>query len=778
MGKAERHHGFCALCRSRCGCINVVEEGRLVAVEPDPGHPTGAHLCAKGRAAPELVHHPERLTRPLRRTAPKGAADPGWREIGWDEALDEIAGRLAAIAAESGPQAVTFAITTPSGTAMSDHIDWVERLVRAFGASNTLYATELCNWHKDHATAFTFGEGVGVPDFERAGCLLLWGHNPSTAWLAHGQRLAEARARGARVIVVDPRRAGPAVKADLWLAPRPGTDGALALGLANRLLETGRFDRDFLADWSNGPFLVREADGRFLRRGAHYLCWDEASGQAVALDGRLPSERGVAPALDGSYEVDGEACRPAFDHYRRLCAGWTPERTAAATGVPAEQIEAAASLLWDSRPAGYYAWTGLGQHDNATQTDRALALLYALLGSYDAPGGNLQLPAVPAPAVAGRELVTPEQRARTLGLAERPLGPAAGGWVTGADFCRAVETGAPYRPRALVAFGSNLLLSQPDPARLSRALQALEFHVQAELFMTPTAALADLVLPVSSPWEHEALRLGFGRLVEGCERVQLRRPVAAPPGEARSDTAIVFELATRLGLANSFFGGDPEEGLRHRLSALGLTPEELRARPEGLPVPLEQRFRKYAEPAGEGRRGFATETGRVEVYSELFLRHGYDPVPAFRPSRAAPARGGSAARGDWPLTLSCAKVTQFCHSQHRNLPSLRRVLPEPRAELNPATAAAHGIARDGWLWLETAAGRIRVRAAFNPQLRPDLVVAQFGWWLTGRAAEPERHPAFGEGTVSYNALLADPPADPISGAPNLRSQSCRIAAAE
>ncbi len=773
----QRHHGYCALCRSRCGCVNLVEDGRLVAVEPDPGHPTGEHLCAKGRAAPELVHHPERLTRPLRRTAPKGADDPGWQEIGWDEALDEIARRLGDLAREAGPEAVTFAITTPSGTGMSDHIDWVERFVRAFGASNTLYATELCNWHKDHATAFTFGEGVGVPDFENAGCLLFWGHNPSTAWLVNAQRLNAARARGAKVVVVDPRRAGPAVKADLWLAPRPGTDGALALGLARLLIESGRYDRGFVEDWSNGPFLVREDDGRFLRRDGGFLVWDEAVGAAVALDGRLPSELGLRPALEGRVEVEGVACRPAFEHYRRLCAEWTPARTAEATGVPAEDIEAAAALLWQSRPAGYYAWTGVGQHDNATQTDRAIALIYALLGDYDAPGANLQLPVPAGAAVSGRDLVTPAQAAKTLGLAERPLGPAAGGWVTGQDFCRAVESGRPYRPRALVAFGSNLLVSQPDPMRLQAALEALDFHVQTELFMTPTAALADIVLPVSSPWEHEGLRLGFGRPVAGRERVQLRRPVVAPPGEARSDSAIVFDLAVRLGLAEHFFGGDPEAGLRHRLAPLGLTPEALRAQPEGLDVPVEQRHRKYAEATAAGRRGFATDSGRVEVYSELLGRHGYDPVPVYRPSAAAPERLGE---GDWPLLLSCAKLPQYCHSQHRNLPSLLRVAPHPSAELHPETAAAHGIDRGGWLWVETPAGRVRVRASLNSRLRPGVVVGQFGWWLSAGEAPGEvvRHPASGAGSISYNALLADPPRDPVSGAPNLRSQACRIRAAE
>ena len=154
-----RTAGFCALCRSRCGCISVVRNGQLVGLEPNPDHPTGQALCAKGRAAPELVHSPDRLLYPMRRTNPKGAADAGWQRISWDEALDLTAGALGRIREDAGAEAVAFAVTTPSGTAMSDAIQWVERLIRSFGSPNTVYGTEICNWHKDHATAYTFGPG-------------------------------------------------------------------------------------------------------------------------------------------------------------------------------------------------------------------------------------------------------------------------------------------------------------------------------------------------------------------------------------------------------------------------------------------------------------------------------------------------------------------------------------------------------------------------------------------------------------------------------------------
>ena len=229
-GAERRIPGWCALCRSRCGCISVVREGRLVAVERNPDHPTGRALCAKGQAAPELVYSPDRILHPLRRTRPKGDPDPGWVRIGWDEALDLAAAKLKGIVEAEGPKGVAFAITTPSGTSISDSHSWVERLLRAFGSPNNVYGTEICNWHKDHATSYTFGTGIGTPDFDHAGCVLLWGHNPTGAWLAQGQRVNEARARGTRLVVVDPRRVGVAAKADEWLRVRPGTDGALALG--------------------------------------------------------------------------------------------------------------------------------------------------------------------------------------------------------------------------------------------------------------------------------------------------------------------------------------------------------------------------------------------------------------------------------------------------------------------------------------------------------------------------------------------------------------------
>ena len=216
--------GYCALCYAACGCISVVKEGRLIAVEPDPLHPTGKALCAKGRAAPELVHHDDRLLCPLRRVSPKGDPKPRWQQISWGEALETTAKALKRLAGENGSKAVVFSITTTAGTSMNDGYRWVERLRNAIGTPNVVASIELCNFTKEFVFTHTFGVAMPVADLENTGSIVLWGHNPSSTWLPFGTRVAAAKARGAKLVVVDPRRAVHGAVNRLG-GPRPGDHG-------------------------------------------------------------------------------------------------------------------------------------------------------------------------------------------------------------------------------------------------------------------------------------------------------------------------------------------------------------------------------------------------------------------------------------------------------------------------------------------------------------------------------------------------------------------------
>jgi anaerobic selenocysteine-containing dehydrogenase len=342
--------------------------------------------------------------------------------------------------------------------------------------------------------------------------------------------------------------------------------------------------------------------------------------------------------------------------------------------------------------------------------------------------------------------------------------------VTAGDVYRAILSGRPYPVRGLVGFGGNTLLSQPGAEQGRAALARLDFVVYADLFLTPTAALADVVLPVASAWEREGLRVGFGPTLEGEAHIQLRAPVVAPRGEARSDTWIVCQLARRLGLGEQFFDGDEDAGHRHVLAPSGVTLEALRASPGGVRASLPPtRYRKYAEPGA----GFATPSRRVEIYAQRFLEHGQAPLPEYvEPATSPVSRPDLAAR--YPLVLTSAKVVQFCHSQHRSLPRLRRHSPDPFVELHPAAARARGIAADDWVVIETDRGTMRARAHLNGSLAPEVVWTQFGWW---QACDPLSLPGYdvaGGGSANYNALIDTAVADPISGTVPLRSYLCEV----
>ncbi|MGW2858450.1 molybdopterin-dependent oxidoreductase [Streptomyces sp. NPDC001205] len=774
--------GYCTLCKSRCGAVFTVEDGRLTDVRPDPAHPTGAALCPKGRSAPEIAHSTRRLTTPLRRTRPKTDPDPGWEEISWDEAMAEIAGKLAAIAAESGPEAVAFAVATPSGTAVSDATEWIERFVRHFGSPNTVYSAEICNWHKDFAHAFTFGAPIPPPDYAHADLALLWGFNPAKTWLAQSAAVSAAQARGMKLAVVDPRRSTSALRADHWLRVRPGTDAALALGLAHLLIQQGTYDEEFVRSWTNGPLLVRRDTGRFLRAGEladtadaeAFVVHDLGTGRAEPYDTRAAAVRPERFALSGAFPVrtaDGGlvTCVPAFQEYADACARWPVEKVARTTWIPEGEIRELAARIGAARKVAYYGWTGVGQSANASQTERAIATLYALTGSFDAEGGNHVVPPPPYNAATHLGQFAPGQRAKALGLDRHPLGPPASGYINAGDLCRAIEDQQPYAVRALIGFGSNLVVAQPDSARVARALRQLEFQVHLDLFANPTSATADIVLPVNSAYEREALRFGFEAGHRAQEQVQLRPRAVEPQGASRSDTEVVFELARRLGMGELFFGGDIEAAWNWQLEPLGLTVDELRARPGGVRVPRPLAHRKYAAADGAGVAGFNTPTRRVELYSQRLRDHGYPPVPEHRD----PAPTTSA----FPLVLTCAKHGYFVHSQHRSLTSLRRRATDPAVDLHPATASAYGIAEGQWAEVSTRLGSIRLRARFDDSLHPSVVVGEYGWWQDAPDLGLPGADPLDEHGHNFNRLIDHTDTDPLSGSVPLRSAACRIAPA-
>jgi anaerobic selenocysteine-containing dehydrogenase len=285
--------------------------------------------------------------------------------------------------------------------------------------------------------------------------------------------------------------------------------------------------------------------------------------------------------------------------------------------------------------------------------------------------------------------------------------------------------------------------------------------------------MADIVLPAASAFEREGLKIGFDISTEAQSLVQLRQRVVAPRGEARSDTAIVFDLACRLGLGAHFWDGDIEAGYRYQLQPSGISLEQLRENPGGVRVPLQTRYRKFAEAKDGTFQGFSTPTRKIELYSAVMLEHGYPPLPEYVEPLVSPVSRPDLAER-FPLILTCAKHNLFCESQHRALPSLRRHALDPEVELHPLAAQARSIGGGDWVTIETPGGSVRARAKLNETLAPNVVCGQHGWWQACAEIGAPGYDAFSSEGANLNLIIGNEAIDPISGSVPHRAYLCQV----
>jgi anaerobic selenocysteine-containing dehydrogenase len=782
--------GYCALCTAHCATIATVENGRVTRLDPDHDHPNGGVICIKGKAAPELVYSTDRLNYPLKRTRPKGDPDPGWQRVSWDEALNDIAQRLISIRDRYGAKAIALSKGTKSGTSVDDVERWLGRFLYLFGSPNWVSTTHVCNWHRDTGFSFTFGTSLPTPDLAHSKTFLLWGHNPSSTSLVLAHDIVAARSRGMKSVVVDPRRIGIGSQADILLQVRPGTDGALALAMIHCLMEESWYDAAFVRQWTNGPFLlnsesqkvVTEADLSEHGSPDRYVVWDESKDQSVIYDPAtgIYEHDGVQPALFGSRSLKGKdggeiPCRTVFERFGEIASAFAPERSEKITWVPANKVWQTALLLAHNRPVSLYMWNGLGQHTNATQTSRAIACLYALLGDFDRQGGNVVFPKLPTNDVGGKEFLPKDAAALRIGREKKPLGPpAVPGNCAAYDIFTAILEERPYPIKAFLSFGSNPVMSNADSRRARQALSALEFGVATDLFMTPTAELCDYVLPATSFLEMANITTAFEHRPAGKTHLQYRPAVVEPIAERHSDTWIIFELAKRLGFGSQFWNGDIEAGYAHELAPSGITLEQLKHSPGGISVPVDPSYAKHAKKNKDGvLRGFATPSKKAELYCHKFATYGYPTMPEYvEPALSPVSRPEIAA--DYPLVLTNAKFTTFVHSQQRALSSLRKAAPEPTADIHPDSAARFGIANKQWMIVESPRGAIKVRARVTPNIVPGVVCCQHGWWQACKELELPGYDPYADDGANPATLIGTDLSDPISGSLPHRSHLCRV----
>jgi anaerobic selenocysteine-containing dehydrogenase len=766
---------YCPMSKSRCGVIATVENGKFVGLAPDPDHPNRG-ICVKGESAPQMVYDPLRLKYPMRRTRPKFEDDPGWKRVGWDEAMSEIADRLQALKAAHGPESVFFYRGAAGGSSSQEYEAFMIRFASVFGSPNTVSTGHICNWHKDTGSLYTYGSGISAPDFENTTCILLWGHNPQASWPTQAIRISRAVNRGARLIIIDPRPIPLTKKAALWLPVRPGSDGLLAMSFLHVMLEEKLYNADFLRRWTNGGLMIAEAGdalrGEALVAGAapgQFVVWNENTGQATLYDPEMLGDG--ESALTGRYRVglaDGRevAARPAFELLRERVQHYAPEKTATRTGIAPDLVRRCVRLFTTTTPNCYYTYNGIEQHADSMQINRAVCLFYALTGNLDRRGGNVRFPKPPTNDVEGRKLLSPEQFNKRLGYSARPLGPTHTGKVQAYEVYKAILTGKPYPVRGFLSFGGDIILSNGDTDTGRRALQALDLYVQTEFYETPPARYADFLLPAATPWESWNLRTSFEQGAETSAHMQYRAQVVQPQHESRPDLEVIFDLAVRMGFGEQFWNGSIEKAFDYVLAPSGVTLAELKRHPGGMTVPLEVKYQKYL------KSGFKTPSRRVEIYSLTFEQHGYDPLPGMRMPEEI---FGSDIVARYPYTLTTAKSVAYCHGQHRSVPSLRRKIPEPFGEINPRDGESCGIHEGDMMRVETKTAAITVKAAFNAELPEKIVRVMHGWWQGCPQLDLPAYDPFSAAGANVNLILKNDIIDPITGSVPQRSYPCRIA---
>ncbi|MFJ7769621.1 molybdopterin-dependent oxidoreductase [Streptomyces sp. NPDC097107] len=676
-GHATTVRTVCRMCHGGCGALVELTDGVPTAIAGDPGNPTSeGYFCVKGKASLDLVTSPDRLRTPLIRTGPRGSGS--FRAAGWDEALDLVARRLREGADAHGPESVVLAQGTDR-----NYQEWVFRLANALGTPNVVGPAHVCFYPRVMASiltygGFTFCDYAGDPEVA-----VLWGSNKLNTHSdgVIGVGLMRALERGTRLVVIDPRRTRTARRAELHLQPRPGTDAALALGLLNVVLGQG---------WYDAGFVERHTSG--------------------------------------------------FEELRAHVRDWGPATVAAITGVPAEDVVAAARMYATAARACVEAGTGLSQSDNAFDTHRAIALLTAVTGNLDAPGGDLVWEPMPIEGRRGfprTDLLPAEQAAKRIGGAAYKV-LSMTGWVAPADLQEAILHERPYRVSSLLVFGSNPLVSHENAPATRQALEKLDFYAVADMFMTPSARLADVVLPASSWLERDQI-VEFNAYLAARQRV-------TSVGDARSDEEMIIELAGRLGVGRHF-APSVEDALDAKLSGIGLTWKEFK---EVGHIPNARRYRKYAE------NGFRTRSGRVELAHRGLAAMGYDPLPAFRPPPVT--------TDAMPYVMTSAHNLQFFNTEFRQLPTTGRRYREPRVTLHPRAALRLEIADGDRVEIHRGSGRpgVVMRAVVSDTVAPDVVVADAGWWYPGEED-------VGRATRSSVNLLTDGERrDPYMGSSMLR----------
>lgn len=683
---------FCPLCAGHCSAKATVEDGKIIKWERDTESGLPSEPCPpfKGLSAIEMSTHPDRLKYPQKRVGARGEGK--WERISWDEALDTIARKLRDVKEKYGPEQVALGLGEPKGMEFA----FGQRFAGAFGTPNVATPSHLCAATQLASSFITFGPRYPAlyHDTECVSRLkIIWGSNLiQTRGPLLREWLRASLLSGAKLVVIDPKRIDIAKRADLWIRPRPASDGALAMGILKATIDEKLYDEDFIAK-----------------------------------------------------------CTIGFDELKEHVKTFTLDDVERVTWVPRQQIEKVARLYTQFKPAVIHIGNALSHGVNSFQTDRAIDILRTISGPPNTPGWEISI--TPAAFTRpGRFFLLskfPRKAERTLG----------------SEFKWAMMTAyIPYQAlikgileenvKAVLFFVTNPLCSYPDAREAYKALMKLDFVVVSELFMTPTAAIADIVLPAATSGEYDTVGYWGEEGVAGVLRAFPK--LVNPPGEAWPDTKMINELAKRLGLGE-YFWDDDRGALDLMLQPSGLTWENFK---QQRMILAEKEYRKPEKDA------FDTPSGKVEIYSkqmkELF---GCSPLPLWEELSRFPFEPSE----EYPLLLTTRVEDAYKLTGFKRIASMRKYKPEPTVELNPETAKKAGLKEGEWVYIETKKGRITQKLSLDRDLDPRVVFASFGWWFP---EEPSN--LFDWDKSNVNILFETESPEPATGSVELRGIPCRV----
>jgi anaerobic selenocysteine-containing dehydrogenase len=670
-----------------CSLLVGVQGNTIVQVKGDPdGYLNRGYTCFKGRVSADRLSHPDRLRYPLKRAGERGEGK--WQRITWEQALSETAENLNSIREKYGARAVGFGVGMPKGL---EHFVLI-RLANIFGSPNVIASQDVCHAPREVTGVHTCGFYPVADMHHQSNLIFLWASN-ITSTNEEGQissLIQDQLKGGAKLIVVDPRRIELAKKADLWLQLRPGTAQALALSIINVICEEGLYDKDFVEKYTNG----------FPELSAHVK-------------------------------------------------QYSPEKVADITWVPADKIRQAARMYAEAKPAALQ-WGNAIEHDNnAFDAVRSLACLMAICGNLEVPGGNVNArdPKIMGLAPFVRADLIPDKRKDMIsagyGIIPRLM------TIPPTYFRQAVLSGKPYPVRGYYGMCTNPLVAWADSKLTHEAFKSLDFVAVADLFMTPTAAMADIVLPVAHQYEMNDIgHYGIGHGI-----ILARPKIVEPPEECWPDMKIMNELGKRVS-SPELWHEDHEQFLEDLVRPAGMTYREF---VEKGYLKGPDLFRSYEQ------KGFSTPTGKVELLLSTADKFKLKPLPEYTglPEEEDP---------DYPLIVISAKSQYYLLSSYRWVTRLREKRPDPIVEIHPETAAVYGIADGDDVLIETKYGAITQRARVTDIIHPRVVSAALGWWF------PEGDPAsqYEWRKSNFNMLTSAGKLGKEFGTPNLKNLPCRI----